>query len=391
MTQSTEQPTVEVQPAAVGASRRRLAIGLPASGGAAERRFPLTPEAAGALVEQGFEVRIEAGAAAAIHYGDEAYAGRGAVVVGRGEALRADMVVALAPLAEADVRRMRRGAMLLTLLRSVAAGGVAKELLRHNVVAIALDLVGDSAGHMPFADALSEVDGRGAVALAAAMLASPELGKGILLGGVAGVSPCEVLVLGAGIAGCAAAASAVGLGAAVRVLDDDVYRLRRVGELTHGAAQTATLHQRVLDHALPTADVVVCTPMRQAVAVGARQVELMKRGAIVLDLQAGDGEPMFPTLPQADSVGWMTAAAAGRVCYVGVGNAVARTAAMALSDALLVLLRDMAGCDGAVNTVRLLSGVQRAVVTFLGKPVNQRVAAAAGMRPIDISLLLGCG
>lgn len=389
MTESNELPTVEARPARGGALRRRMSIGFPAASGG-ERRFPLTPEAAEALVGQGYEILVEAGAGAPIRYADAAYASAGATVAPRAEALRADMVASLAPLGAADVRAMRRGAMLLTLLRSVAGDpAVAGELLRRNVVAIALDRVGDDASHAPFADVLSEVDGRAAIVLAAALLAAPERGRGMLLGGVAGVNPCEVLIVGAGIAGRAAAASALGLGAAVRVVDDDVYRLRRVAEATAGAALTATLRQRVVEHALTAADVVVAAPMRKPFALSAEQVALMKRGVIVVDLRGDD--PLCPSLPAVDAGAAALAMPAGRVCVAGVGNVAARTAAMALSDALLTLLRDMTGCDGAVNIVRMLPGVQRAVLTFLGKPVNQRVAAAVGMRPIDISLLLGCG
>lgn len=387
-------PTTKAQPMATGTLRRRLSIGLPAATGGRERRFPLTPEAAGVLVEQGYEVRIEAGAARPIRYIDAAYLSRGVAVVDREEALRADIVIALAPLSEADVRNMRRAAMLLTLLNSAVGSmaAVVGELLRRNIVTIALDLIGDSADHAPFADILSEVEGRASITLASAILASPSRGKGILLGGVAGINPCEVLILGAGIAGRAAAASAVGLGALVRLLDSDVYQLRRARELIGDGAQTATLHPHVLEHALRSADVVVGTRMSQPLTIGGELVSQMKRGVIVMDLQAEGGSPLCPSMGQHDvATDIPDGVGAWRVSYMGIGNAVPRTVAMALSDALISLLRSAVGCDGAVNVVRLLPGMQRAVLTFLGKPVDRRMARAAGMRPIDISLLLGCG
>ncbi len=393
MTDPSEYFTPEPQPSATATMRRRLSIGLPAAADPRERRFPLTPEAAGMLTDRGYEVRLESGASTPIHYDDTAYMRQGAVITSRAEAMQADVVITLSPLRGADIRTMRRGAMLLTLLRSVAtcADAVA-ELLRRNIVTLAIDLLGDREGHTPFADILSEIDGRAAMALASSMLASPEHGKGILLGGVAGIIPCEVLILGAGIAGRAAAASALGLGASVRMLDNDVYRLRRAAELPGCAAATSVMHPRVLENALRTADVIVNTPMTQPCIISAAQTSLMKRGVIIMDLH-GEGPSVCPSLPEVDIASPETLRAvpeSTRICYTGLGNAVPRTAAMALSNTFLWLLNDMMDCEGAINTVRLLPGVQRAVVTFLGKPVNTRVAATAGMRPIDISLLLSC-
>ena len=393
MTDPSEYFTPEPQPSATATMRRRLSIGLPAAADPRERRFPITPEAAGMLTDRGYEVRLESGASTPIHYDDTAYMRQGAVITSRAEAMQADVVITLSPLRGADIRTMRRGAMLLTLLRSVATcADTVAELLRRNIVTLAIDLLGDREGHTPFADILSEIDGRAAMALASSMLASPGHGKGILLGGVAGIIPCEVLILGAGIAGRAAAASALGLGASVRMLDNDVYRLRRAAELPGCAAATSVMHPRVLENALRTADVIVNTPMTQPCIISAAQTSLMKRGVIIMDLH-GEGPSVCPSLPEVDIASPETLRAVPegtRICYTGLGNAVPRTAAMALSNTFLWLLNDMMDCEGALNTVRLLPGVQRAVVTFLGKPVNTRVAATAGMRPIDISLLLSC-
>lgn len=393
MNESSEYLTPEPQPASAATMRRRPSIGLPSPSDKSERRFPLTPEAAGILAERGYEVRIEAGAAAPIHYDDTAYMRQGAIVTSRAEAMEADMVITPGRLSAADIKSMRRGAMLLTLLHSVdCCAATIRELLHRNIVTIALDLIGDSDGHTPFADILDEINGRAAMALASSMLASPDHGKGILLGGVAGIIPCEVLILGAGIAGRAAASSALGLGASVRMLDNDVYRLRRAAELPGCAAATSVLHPRVLENALRTADVVVATPMERPCAISAEQTVLMKRGVIIMNLY-GDGHTLCPSLPEVDMGAPHTLDAVpkdSRICYTGVGNAVPRTAAMALSNTLISMLTHIADCDGALSTMRMLPGVQRAVATFLGKPVNRRVAAKAGLRPIDISLLLSC-
>ena len=379
MSDPSEHFIPEPQAACSATMRRRISIGLPSPKGSRERRFPLTPEAVGVLTDRGYEVRMQSGGSASIHYDDTAYMRHGARITDRTEAFEADLVITLAPLSGYDIRTMRRGAMLLTLLHSVdTSPDTVRELLRRNIVTIAIDLLGDPDGHTPFADILSEIDGRAAMAMASAMLASPNHGKGILLGGVAGINPCEVLILG--------------LGATVRMLDNDVYRLRQATGMQGGAVATSVMHPRVLENALRTADVVVATPMREACTISAEQVNLMKRGVILMDLNP-DGATVCPSLPAIDITATesMRAVPPGtRICYTCIGNTVPRTAAMALGNTFLSLLHDMMECDGAVNTVRLLPGVQRAVVTFMGKPVNSRIAMACGMRAIDIALLINC-
>lgn len=167
---------------------------------------------------------MQENAAACINYNDNQYMRVGVSIATREETLGCDIVIHLAPPDVADIRRMRRGAMLLTLLKPASQTREAvKELLRRHIVAIAIDLIEDSRGCTPFADILAEIDGRASVAMASSLLADASRGKGILLGGVAGIIPCETLIIGSGIAACAAAKSAMGLGATVRMYDNDVY------------------------------------------------------------------------------------------------------------------------------------------------------------------------
>ena len=121
MTDPSEYFTPDPQPAASATMRRRLSIGLPATAGDREKRFSLTPEAVGVLTDRGYEVRIESGASATIHYADTDYMRQGACVTSRGETLQADIVITLGALSPADLRAMKRGAMLLTMLSSVTS------------------------------------------------------------------------------------------------------------------------------------------------------------------------------------------------------------------------------------------------------------------------------
>ena len=389
---SAEMNVVQEEPAPVKSRRRALSVGLPKCIHPSERRFPFTPEGVRLLVELGFNVKIEAGAAAPIHYADAGYMKSGAQVTTRREALQADIVVSLAPLEPADIRMMRRGGMLLTLsnfCRMTEAG--AKALLDCHILTLAVDLIEDERGNRPFADVLAELAGRAAIARASSLLADSVHGKGILLGGVAGVVPCEVTVIGSGIAGCSAARSASGAGALVRLFDHDVYRLRDASRELGQGVVTSALHPRVVTNALRSADVVIYTEVTPQPVFDAETVSEMKRGVVVFDLSDDCGKA-FPSLPAIDLAGVKPCDVAPseptRACYVNAGSYVPRTAAMALSNTFITMLRPIIDTEGTLNALKLQPGLQRAALTFMGKAVNARVAAKAGVRHFDVNLFL---
>ncbi|MDE6079585.1 MAG: hypothetical protein K2G35_05940 [Duncaniella sp.] len=384
--------TPQEQPCATATMRRKMTIGLPASEWAAERRFPLTPEGCEMLIGRGFRIIMQQGAPADINYTDSRYARRGVEIATRQEAWGADIVISPAPASRADIGCMRRGAMLLTLMRPEIQDPAALRLmLDRHIVSIALDLVKDSHGCRPFADILAEIDGRAATTLASAILADPLRGKGILLGGVAGIVPCEILIVGSGLAAQAAARSAIGLGAMVRMYDNDVYALRSAMTTIGPALITSSLHPHTLGNALRSADVVIVTPTETPFVIDRDEVASMKKGVLCFDLTSASGKA-FPSLTAVDlalaSALNKSSLAEGRMCFVNAGCGVARTAAMALSNTLVKLLADITECDGVQNAIRLLPGIQCATLTFFGRAVNPHIAARAAVRCVDLSIFL---
>lgn len=389
---TSETPTPLEQPAETISARRALTIGLPTCDSLSERRFPLTPEAAGQLIERGFRVKMQEAAASCINYTDNQYMRAGVEVTTRAEAFAADIVIYLAPPDPADVRKMRRGAMLLTLLNPERQDREAiKELLRRHIIAIAIDLIEDKSQCTPFADILAEIDGRASVAMASSLLADGSRGKGILLGGVAGIIPCEVLIIGSGIAAGAAARSAMGLGAMVRMYDNDVYSLRRASQELGPWVVSSTLHPHTLENALRSADVVIVTPTDTRFTVGSELMSVMKRGVLCFDLSTDDGSA-FPAMDAVDLADAFavkhSAASTGRLCFTHAGCAVARTAAMALSNTFMTFMSSIVSCEGVSNALKLLPGMQKATFTFFGRIVNPDIARATGMRNMDISIYL---
>lgn len=382
-------PTPLEQLLEIAVSQRQTTIGLPKSDNSADRRFPLTPEAAKILTDRGFVVKMQDGGAESIHYTDHRYRQCGVETVDRREALKCDIVISLSAIDPIDARLLRRGAMLLTMFDSAVKNErLLKVLLHNNITTVALDLVEDERGNRPFADILSEISGRASIAIASSLLADPEHGKGILLGGIAGIVPCEVTVLGSGIDACAAAISAMGLGATVRMFDNDVYRLRSALRGLGPGVSGSALHPHVLQGALRSADVVIATELRPSLTISHDVVDDMKKGVVIFDLCSI--HPTFPSLPLIDAAACHAADTDDglRPCYVNPENGVPRTAAMGLSNALLTMLNDFAGSDGSVNSLMLTRGMQKGALTFMGKPVNADVARLTGMRHVDIKLII---
>lgn len=388
-----QSPTPLEQPCMTATGRKGLVIGLPKCDDPTERRFPLTPEGAGQLIARGFRVVMEEGAASTIHYADAAYCRAGVEVSSRTEALAADIVIYPAALPASDVRRMRRGTMLLTLseaacrdVRSLA------ELLSRHIIAVALDLVEDKHGQTPFADILAEIDGRAAIAIASSLLADAVHGKGILLGGVSGIIPCETLIIGSGIAAAAAARSAMGLGSTVKMFDDDVYSLRRASQELGPWLITSSLHPRTLANSLRSADIVVVTPTERGFSLSADDISAMKKGVLTFDLTPCSDGSAFPSMVPVDlalaSALESSARIEGRVCFTHAGSAVARTAAMALSNTLLTFLTSIVDAEAPRGAMKMHPGMQKGTLTFLGKPVHSRVAELLRIRPIDLTIYL---
>lgn len=390
---TTYSATPLEQPCDTAVKQRLLTIGLPKCDDPAERRFPLTPEGASRLIERGFRVKMEPGAASTIHYPDSAYQRAGVEMATRPETFGCDIVVYMASVPPADTVKLRRGAMLLTLSSAACSNREALSgLLRRHIVTVALDLIEDTRGHTPFADILAEIDGRAAVAIASSLLADAVRGKGILLGGVAGIVPCETLIIGSGIAACAAARSAMGLGSTVRMFDNDVYSLRRACQELGPWVITSSLHPRTLANALRSADVVVATPVDEKFALDCDTVSAMKKGVLTFDVTPGSDGSAFPSMVAVDlalaSAIESSASIPERICFIHAGSAVARTAAMAISNTLVTLMADIITCEGLQGAMRLHPGMQKATLTFLGKPVNPCVAETMGVRTVDISIYL---
>lgn len=389
MIENTPTPLEQLLHIAMG--RKSITLGLPAINTRGDHRFALTPEGAAMLIDRGITVFMEHGAGRAISYSDIRYQHAGVHIVTHEEALATDIVLHLSPISADDAEYMRRGAMLLTMFNPATHDPLAVQtLLEKHITSIALDLVKDGNSKSSFADIINEIDGRASIAVATSILANRQYGKGILLGGVAGIIPCEVLIIGAGIAGIAAARSALGLGALVHLFDDNIYRLRKASETLGSGLATSALHPHVLTTAARSADVVIATHVDHPCVFSEDVMRITKPGVIIFNLDKSTN--IFPSLPivnlrKVDNPAAHTSP--GRVCFVNVAGTVPRTSAMALSNSLVTMFDDIFSTGGGIeNAIKLMPGLQCAALTFSGRVVNARLASNLGLRHVDINLLL---
>lgn len=375
-------------------SRRRFTLGVPRPREGKDLPLTLlTPEGVSILVSQGIAVKVEKGVGHNVHYDDARYSRSGAEIVSRKEALMADVVVYAGQILPDEARVMLPNCVLLTLMsKRPPFAETVRTLLARKITVLALDKVRDHRGLYPLADILGEVSGRAAIAAATSFMSNPSIGKGILAGGVAGVNPCEVVILGTGMAALAAARSVIGLGGMVRLFDSDPYCLRAATSELGPAVIGSALHPAVLGHALASADIVVATRIARHFSIDSSIMERMKKGVIIFDLDDRDGfSAIFPSLKCIN----VTAAFAdnieptSNICLINPAGTVPRTAAMAATNDLIPVIERLFGSGrGLMNVLKTDAGLRSATVLFCGHIVNRELAAKMACKWIDIGILL---
>lgn len=387
---STPGVTPQEQLLGTMAANRHLSIGLPAEHNGGEKRFPLTPEGVALLTQAGFRVLIEHGAGEGIKYSDLHYTEAGAQSTVPADVFGCDVVLKITPLNEAEAALIRPGGFLLTLLQpQYQSAAVIKVLIQKKVTAVAIDRIVDEQGRYLFADILDEIDGRSAIVLASELLSNRSGGKGVLLGGIPGVAASEVLIIGGGLAGRAAARAACGLGALVRIFDNDFYRLKATQAEVSPSIFTSNMHPHVLENAMRSADVVIGTEVPDKGRLGVNYVEMMKRGALLFDLCMDKGG-CFETSSCSEAPCNKVYEQCGvlHYCLSSVGSAVARTASMALSNLLVPVLFELNDPAMAYGHIKSDERLRNAVYLFGGKLTYKELSIRLGLPYYDMALFM---
>lgn len=373
---------------------KSFTIGIPSEDSAEETRMPLTPQGVEILVAQGHRVLMERGAGLAARFTDESYAAAGAELTDDpGRVFSSDIVLKVSPPTAAQAGLMRKGQILLCLIsRNVRSADSFAILAEKRVTLIAADaMVGATDSEPSVVRSLGEMEGVMSITTAANLLEQPNGGKGVLIGGVTGVPPTEVVILGADSSAVSAARTALAFGSNVKVFDTSLARLQSFEWHMPHHVFTSVLHPQALSKALGSADVLICSRhegSKPPFRIPVDYLTLLKHDAVVIDLDIVAGgrtelsRPTSPTNPVFRSQGLFFH------CLPDITVLAPHTASIILSDSVSPLITRIAAEGGVEQAARRCSSVASSVAMFHGTVTNKALADRTGLEYFDLRLLL---
>ncbi len=366
-----------------------MRIGVPKEIKVHEYRVGLTPASVAELVRDGHEVVVERSAGAGIGFYDADYEAVGATIGSVDDAFAADLVVKVKEPQAEECRRLREGQVLFTYLHLAADKAQAEALMASGATAIAYETVTDRQGGLPLLTPMSEVAGRMSIQVGAAALQIAGGGRGVLLGGVPGVAPGRVVVLGGGVAGTNAAAMAVGLQADVTILDKSVARLRWLSDHFGSRVKTVVSTRETVRREVLEADLVIGSVLIPGAAapklVTREMVGEMVDGAAMVDISIDQGGCFETSRPTTHDDPTYVEQGVVHYCVTNMPGAVARTSALALNNVTLPYVQKLAslGWERALGEDEYFAA---GLNVHGGKIRHAMVAEALGFEMVPVRL-----
>ena len=370
-----------------------MIIGLPKEIKDNESRVGLTPAGVKTLKDAGHTVFVETHAGEGSGITDDEYrAAQGEILPSADEVwARADMIVKVKEPIAPEYHRMREGQLLFTYLHLAPDPAQTQALLDRRVTGIAYETITNDEGHLPLLTPMSEVAGRMAVQVGAHYLQKPEGGRGVLMGGVPGVLPAKVTIVGGGVVGINSIKMAVGLGANVVVLDKNLDRLRYLDDIFGSQVKTLVSNPYTVQEAIANADLViggVLIPGASAPKLVTREMlKTMHRGAVIVDVAVDQGGCIETTRPTTHSNPTFFVDDVLHYCVANMPGAVPRTSTFALTNATLPLALKLAN-KGFINAVRSDVNLKNGVNTYKGQITYEGVAESQGREYKSVDELL---
>jgi len=293
MTEGSLLPQEEML--AIGKKKGKLVIGIPKETSFQENRVALIPETVQLLVNNGHDVLVESKAGEKLHYSDNDYSEAGAqITYDTSEIFKANIILKVAPPKQEEIDMMPGNQTLISALQlTLQQKKTLVALMQKRITAIAWDYIKDNHGIFPVVRTMGEIAGNTSILIAAELLSNYDNGKGIMMGGIAGVQPTEVVILGAGTVGEYATRSALGLGASVKVFDNSLSKLRRLQNDIGQRIYTSIIQPKLLEKAIMRADVVfgaIRAPLgRTPCIVSEEMIVSMKENSVIIDISIDQG------------------------------------------------------------------------------------------------------
>jgi alanine dehydrogenase len=376
-------------------SRHPMTIGIPKENQKIEKRLVFTPEAVDMIVDAGHEVIFEEGAGGGINYSDAVYSESGAQITNdRKQVFSCDLIFKITPPTVEEVQMMKQRATILSMLQMPdITMDTIKSMVAKQINAVGYELMSPDGLTFPVRNSISEIEGAASISVVSELLSNENGGKGILMGGVPGVSPTEVVIIGAGVAGTVAARAALSLGALVKVFDSNISKLRKLLNDLGSPVFTSVFQPNVLVNTYKSADVVIGAmryindPVRHVISEDV--VKSMKQGALIIDLRINQGGCFETTcfLPENHPMIFEKHGVL-HYCVPNISSRVARTTSMALSNIFTPLIVQMGELGGVAGIATSDGGFRSGFYMYGGKLVNSYVAKSFNLPANDIGLFL---
>ncbi|MFM2146319.1 MAG: hypothetical protein RL732_1155 [Bacteroidota bacterium] len=385
----TLEETLDIKP-----KGEPIMIGIPKETAFQENRIALTPEAVGVLVSNGHQVLLQHNAGEGSHFKDKDYSEAGArIVYDKAEVFKAPILVKSAPVVEEDLPYLQMGQVIISPIHlSVLQGEWLSKMMEKKITAISFENLKDDSDSYPIVRSMSEIAGSAVMLIAAQYLSSANFGKGVLLGGISGIPPAKVVILGAGIVGEYAARAALALGASVKVFDSSIYRLKRMQNNIGQRMWTSVIEPRILAKQLKTCEVAVgalyTSGARTPVVVTEEMVSNMRQGSVIIDVSIDRGGCFETSSITSHENPVFTRYGVIHYCVPNIPSGFARTASQAISNVLMPLLLEAGEEGGFENLVWHKVHLRSGIYMFKGALTNFHLSQRFDLKYTDLNLLI---
>lgn len=378
----------------IGKKQKKLIIGLLKEDFELDKRIPLTPEAVEVLVNNGHDVLIESTAGEGANYTNSDYSEHGGYIVqNRQQVLNADILLKVTPLSVKEIEKLKGHQLIISFLQlNYQSESYIKALLKQKVTAIAYDYLRDEFDRYPILQSMSAIAGNAAIVMAGEYLSNELGGKGVMLGGISGITPSEVVIIGADTAAEFAARAALGFGAFVKVFDTSVHKLEVLQRNLGNRLHTSIFHPQVLSRTLKSADVLIgainLLETGSRYFVTEEMVKDMKKGSVIIDISIDQGGCIETSECRDLKDPAYTKHGVIHYCASNLPSKAARTASIALSNVISPIMINVGNSGGVKSFLKANPGVRKGTYVYNGILTKEKIGSYLDISYQDIDLLM---
>lgn len=378
----------------VKAKSEMLSIGIPKEDAFVENRIALTPEGVAVLVANGHTVSVQTNAGEGTHFSDRNYSEAGAkIVLTKKEIFESDIIVKSAPVSEDDCDYLKPNQFVISPIHLAAMKKkILEKMCDKKITALSFENLKDDSGHNPIVRSMSEIAGSAVMLIAGQYLGTASGGKGVLVGGISGIPPTKVIIIGAGIVGEYAARTALAMGASVKVFDNSIYRLKRMQNNIGVRMWTSVMEPKILAKQLKTCDVAVgavgSNGNRTPIIVSEEMVSEMRAGSVIVDVSIDNGGCFETSMATTHKKPIFEKYDVIHYCVPNIPSCFARTASQAISNVLMPLLLETADAGGIDKLVWQNINIRSGVYLFKGALTNFHLSERFKLKYTDLNLLI---